>query len=184
MTRITAQGAILLFGTLLCFSTFAQTGKSFPGLVGTTLTDQEINLPVDTKGKFTLLGLAYSKKAEDDLVTWYEPVYNTFINKSSTPSLFDFDYDVNLYFVPMFTGASKAVSGKVVKKMQKNVDKKLQPYVLVYSGKIDDYKDYLDLSKKDTPYFFVLDKDGKIIYATSGEFSEDKLDQIEELVEE
>jgi 5-dehydro-2-deoxygluconokinase len=41
----------------------------------------------------------------------------------------------------------------------------------------------LDFEKKDIPYFFVLDKDGKIIFATSGSYSESKLDQIEEVIE-
>ena len=40
-----------------------------------------VDLPNDTKGKYTLLGLAFSKKSEDDLNTWVEPVYWKFIDK-------------------------------------------------------------------------------------------------------
>ncbi|MFN6943440.1 MAG: hypothetical protein ACK4ND_00725 [Cytophagaceae bacterium] len=169
---------------LLSFTNLAQVNKDFPEIEGTTLNDSIVNIPKDTKGKYTLVGMAYSKKAEDDLNTWFEPVYRTFIHKSDKPSLFAVNYDINLYFIPMFTGANKAVAGKATKKMKDGIDKKLQPYVLVFSGKMEDYKSVLNLGQKDVPYFFVLDKNGKIIYATSGKFTEDKLEQIEELIEE
>ena len=37
-------------------------GKMFPDMEAETVEDKKINLPTDTKGKYTLLGLAYSKK--------------------------------------------------------------------------------------------------------------------------
>jgi predicted transcriptional regulator len=45
------------------------------------------------------------------------------------------------------------------------------------------YKEALDFEKKDIPYFFVLDKDGKIVYATSGKYTSAKLDEVEEVLE-
>jgi hypothetical protein len=57
------------------------------------------------------------------------------------------------------------------------------PYILFYKGELKPYKDALDFEKKDTPYFFVLDKDGKIIYATSGKFTTPKMDEVEAVLE-
>lgn len=169
---------------LIAIDANGQVGQEFPTLEGITLTEEHVSVPEDTKGKFTLVGLAYSKKAEEDLETWMEPVYLTFIYKPAKPVLFRVEYDVNLYFIPMFTGANTAVEGAARKKMQKTVDPKLHAYVLLYKGALKEYKQKLDLEKKDTPYFFVLDGEGKIVYTTSGEYTDEKMAEIEALLEE
>lgn len=161
----------------------AQTTKLFPELKGTTLEEVNVTLPTDTKGKFTLLGLAYSKAAEVELQTWYQPIYSTFIEKSK-PSLFNESYDVNLYFVPMFTGVNQAATGATKKKMKEGIDKLLHKNILIYKGELKSYRDKLDFEKKDTPYFFVLDKQGNIVHSFSGKYSDEKLAKIEELIAE
>ncbi len=74
--------------------------------------------------------------------------------------------------------------GKGVQKAVKNVDPELLPRILFYKGGIKTYKEALDFEKKDTPYFFVLDKDGKIIHATTGKYSEKKMEEVEAVLEE
>ena len=168
---------------LIQLGSHAQIGKPFPELKGITLEDKNMVLPNDTKGKFTLLGLAYSKAAEQELLTWFQPIYTTFIEKAK-PGLFNESYDVNLYFVPMFTGVNQAASETARKKMKEGFDKSLLKNVLVYKGDIKSYKEQLDFEKKDTPYFFVLDKEGKIIHAFSGKYTDEKLAKIEALISE
>ncbi len=170
---------------ILCYATGqAQTGDQFPAIKGITLEDKTVTLPDDTKGKFTLIGMAFSKKSEDELNGWFGPVYNTFINKPKKPGLFDsFMYDVNVYFIPMFTGVNTAAMGTAKKKAMKGTDPRLMPYILFYKGDLKTYKEKLNFEKRDIPYFFVLDEKGKIIYTTSGEFTQEKLDEIEELLE-
>jgi hypothetical protein len=94
-----------------------------------------------------------------------------------------FTYDVNVYFVPMFTGVNAAATGTAKRKAIKNIDPQLLPYILFYKGELKPYKEALDFEKKDIPYFFVLDAEGKILYATSGKFTEQKMEQIEEVLE-
>lgn len=174
---------ILVFGVLLATISHAQIeGKMFPNMIAETVEDKQVNLPNDTKGKYTLLGLAYSKKSEDELNSWFQPIFETFIQKT-TGLMGSMGYDVNVYFVPMFTGINSAATGTAKKKAMKNVDPKLLPYVLFYKGKLEPYKDALDFQHKDVPYFFVLDADGKIVYATSGKFTEEKLEAIENKIE-
>lgn len=168
----------------MALTSFAQEGEQFPELEGTTLTDKTISLPADTKGKYTLVGMAWSKKAEEDLNSWMEPIYKTFMYKPEKPSLFSSDYDVNLYFIPMFTGVKAAAEGPVRAKAKKDMDKRLHQYVLFYKGSLKPLKEALDLDDKNKPYFFVLDDSGKVVYATSGAYSDDKLQEIEELLEE
>jgi hypothetical protein len=157
-------------------------GKMFPDMVAETVEDKKVNLPTDTKGKYTLLGLAYSKKSEDELNSWFQPVFDTFIQKT-TGLMSGMGYDVNVYFIPMFTGVNTAAEGTAKKKAAKNIDPQLLPYVLFYKGKLEPYKESLDFQHKDVPYFFVLDPKGKIIYATSGKYTEEKLEEIESKIE-
>ena len=177
--------SITLVVLLACFNlTNAQViGKQFPDMEAETVEDKKVNLPTDTKGKYTLLGLAYSKKSEDELNSWFSPVYNKFVKKA-TGLMAGMGYDVNVYFVPMFTGVNAAATGTAKKKALKNIDPQLLPYILFYKGELKSYKETLDFEKRDIPYFFVLDTDGKIVYATSGAFTEGKLDEVEEAIED
>jgi hypothetical protein len=147
-----------------------------------TVEDKKVKLPQDVKGKYTLLGLAYSKKSEDDLNSWFQPVFEKFIQKT-TGVLGGFGYDVNVYFVPMFTGINAAATGTAKRKALKNIDPQLLPYVLFYKGELKTYKESLEFDKKDVPYFFVLDPSGKIIHSAIGKFTEDKMDEIEAVLE-
>ncbi|HEU5148077.1 MAG TPA: hypothetical protein VFT90_15225 [Chryseosolibacter sp.] len=157
-------------------------GKMFPAMTAETVDDKKVDLPSSTKGKYTLIGLAYSKKSEAELNSWFQPVFGKFIQK--TNGLFSgFAYDVNVYFVPMFTGVNAAATGTAKRKAAKNIDPQLLPYVLFYKGELKSYKQALDFEKKDIPYFFVLDPEGKIVYATSGKYSEAKMEAIEEKIE-
>lgn len=169
----------------LVANVYGQKDKVFPSISGEDYKDKIITLPDDTKGKMTLIGMAYSKKSEDDLKTWFNPVYQMFIYKSEKPSLFEASIpDVHVYFLPMFTGINQAAAGTAKNKMIKGIDEKLLPYIIFYKGELKKYKDELDFEKKDIPYFFVLDEEGKIIYATSGAYSEKKMDSILGIIEE
>lgn len=157
-------------------------GKTFPDMEAETVEDKVVKLPSDVHGKYTLLGLAYSKKSEDELNSWFQPVFEKFIQKNK--GLFEsFGHDVTVYFVPMFTGVNAAATGTAKRKAIKNVDPQLLPYILFYKGDLKPYKDALDFEKRDIPYFFVLDKDGKIIYATSGKYTKGKMDEVEAVLE-
>jgi hypothetical protein len=157
-------------------------GKKFPAMIAETVEDKQVSLPESVGGKYTLLGLAYSKKSEEDLGTWFQPVFEKFIQKS-TGLLAGFTYDVNVYFVPMFTGVNAAATGTAKKKAAKSIDPQLLPYILFYKGELKPYKEALDFEKKDIPYFFVLDPTGKIVYATSGKYTDAKMDEVEGNIE-
>lgn len=162
----------------------AQLGGSFPMMEAESLTNQFVNLPADISGKYSLIGLAYSRKAEDDLKSWFEPVYNQFIYKNPNPGLFDFSYDVHCYFIPMFTGAKRPAYKKIMNKMKKTISDRFLPNVLFYKGTLKSYKTSLHFDGKDLPYFFVLDPDGTIVYTTSGRYSPKKMQEITDAVDE
>ena len=157
-------------------------GRAFPAMTAETVEDKAVRLPDDVAGKYTLIGLAYSKKSEDELNTWFQPVFQKFIQKN-TGLMSGFGYDVNVYFVPMFTGVNAAATGTAKKKALKNIDPQLLPYVLFYKGELKTYKEALDFEKRDIPYFFVLDPQGKIVFATSGAYTDEKMEEVEENIE-
>ena len=49
---------------------------------GKTIDQQHVTLPEDVKGKYTLLCFASSTKAQKDLESWLDPVYQKFIAKT------------------------------------------------------------------------------------------------------
>lgn len=149
----------------------AQVGKQFPTMDCSKLDGKEhLVLPLKETEKFTLIGLAFSKKSEADLRTWYKPIYDKFIAKPTNVLIADDPYDVELFFVPMFTGVNAAAAGAASKQMKKGVSPVIGDHILVFKGKLKEYKAALNMGKKDVPYFFVLDKDGKIAYSTSGPY--------------
>jgi hypothetical protein len=169
-----------------CPSAAQPVGKVFPDMGTRTLQEETVNLPGDASGKFTLLGLAFSKKSEDDLITWLVPVYEKFIGNESgtlTRLFADMTYDVNVYFVPMFTGINTPATKPAMKKALDKVDPRLHPYILFYKGKLKPYKETLSFKKKDIPYLFVLDERGEIIYTTTGAYDGRKMDEIEKILE-
>jgi hypothetical protein len=173
--RLLALSGLFYFGVT---TASAQVGKMFPALTGETLDDVKKSIPSSTKGKYTIICMAYSSDSENDLRSWLQPAYDKFIGQTELMG-----YDVNLYFIPMFTGLNIAGAGKAKKNLKEETDKELQPYVLFYTGEIDAYKKELGMDKKDVPYIFVLDKEGKIVYATNGVFTEKKMDELEDKLE-
>lgn len=176
--------AILISTFLFSTVCVAQVGNPFPELSAENVEDIEVSIPDDTNGKYTLVGLAYSKKAEDDLSTWYTPIYNKFVKSSEDAGIFAaFTYDINVYFIPMFTGIKAAAQGTAKNKTLKLADERLWPHILFYKGSLKPYEETLNFDKKKVPYFFVLDDKGVIRYATSGAFSREKMGEIEEVIE-
>ena len=106
--------------TCISLGCFSQEGNQFPTMEAESLSNQLVDIPKDLEGKYSLIGLAYSKQAEDFLKNWFEPIYNQFIYKNPTPGLFSFSFDVNCYFIPMFTGAKRPAYQKVMKKTPEN----------------------------------------------------------------
>jgi len=161
----------------------AQIGNTFPAMEAETLTHQELSLPDHLAGKYSIIGLAYSKKSEKHLKTWFSPAYNTFIHKPDKPSVFVGNYDVNCYFIPMFTGVKRAAYKSTMKKVEARIDKRLRPHVLFYKGDLKTYKKALKFSGKDVPYFFVLNPQGEIVHMTTGSHTSTKMQEIVDQVQ-
>ena len=166
----------VLFAALNCS---AQKGKAFPNTNGATLDDKEKSIPF-INGKSSILAVAFHRGAEEELKKWLNPLYNTFMVKSKAKTLdMSTVYDVNFVFVPMIAGVKM-----IADEYKSGTDKEFWPVVL--DTKKSDMKaaaTYLGITDRKIPYIFVLNKDGVVIDVQSGEYSEDKIDAIEEAME-
>ncbi len=165
----------------IIFSALAQNGTTFPELSGKTLDNKNLVIPQDTKGKYTLVGLAFSRKSEEALQSWLQPMFSAFIDERS---MWDTDaYDINVLFIPMTAGIQGMSADAIEKRLKQYIDPELHSKILLYTGSIDPMRKPLGLDKRDTPYFFILDENGTIVYSTSGEYSERKMKEIERKLE-
>ena len=144
--------------------------KDFPAMTGTSLDGKTINLPLDAHGKFALIGMVRSMKAEQDMISWIQPVYTSLAG--------DGFFQVKMYFIPM-TGGIEGTSVETVKrKLKEAMDSSLYKFVFVYTGPIQEYVSKLGMKDKDLPYLFVVDPRGKVTYTESGKYTSQKLEAI------
>jgi hypothetical protein len=169
--------AILFIST----TAIAQEGEQFPSIEVVDLNEESMTIPEDTEGKFTLVGVAFSEDAQEDLYTWSQPVFSKFMDENNLSSLV---YDPQVKLILMFTGANKLVYKKAKEKITEGTDETLKDNVVLYKGKMEDYRDDLNMKKRKKPYFFVLDREGTIIYTAEGAYDEDVLDEVGDLIEE
>ena len=172
----------LIKSPLLLLLVFALNGsaQTVPSFTGETAENKSVTIPSDTKGKFTFICFAGSKGAQKDLEGWLDPVYNKFIAKTG---LMDEFYDVNIYFIPVFRGANATMTETIKRRFRESAQKDLWAHVLFTQSELKEVSDALQMRSDDIPYFFLLDKDGSIIYRTSGAFTEKKFDDIDEKME-
>jgi hypothetical protein len=74
-------------------------GKTFLLMDVEAINDSKVKLPYSVMGKYTLLGLAYSKMAEEELMDWFEPFFKKFVLKTRG-LLQGFGHEVNVFFIP------------------------------------------------------------------------------------
>ncbi|MCD6068437.1 MAG: hypothetical protein K0S33_3263 [Bacteroidetes bacterium] len=179
---------ILCVCIALSINAFAQKakGKPFPDLTGETFAGKTVNLPKDTKGKFSLIGVCFSKDAEDDLKGWLNPVYNAFVMKKDTTQFMSMaeNYDAHFYFIPMLNKVNQIFEKGSKEKIRNGTDKGFWPYLLFYNGAIKPYKEDFEITDSKIPYFFVVDKSGKIVHVESGKYTAKKMSAIEDFFSE
>ena len=170
-------GILVLAATLTCS---AQKGKTYPYTVGSTLENKGTSLP-QKNGKYSIVAIAFTKAAESELKKWLNPLYNTFMVKASGPKTIDVStvYDVNFMFVPVIGGIKK-----VMEDFKATTDKAYWPYVMdTEKTDMKDVELILNVKDRKIPYVFVLDKNGIVVDVQTGDYTEAKIDAMEEAIE-
>ncbi len=168
---------LLLYFVCILSNIFSQT---VPAIKGETIDNKNISIPDDLKGKYSLICIASSMNSQKDLEGWLDPVYQKYIAKTG---LMDDMYDVNVYFIPVLTGTNLSFATSMKKKFKENAQEDLRPHVLFCTENGKEVLSALNINNTDVPYFFLLNKDSNIIFRTSGRFTEEKFDAIDDLIE-
>ena len=171
------KGSFALFAVL--FSGIISAQQRFPTLSGETAEGKQVSLPLTSSKGYTIIGLAYSQKAQPALEDWFEPAYLRFVAKHG---LFAGAYHCDIFFVPLFTGMNKAAYEPSMRRFRKSTSPQVVDHVVFVKAELDQLKEALDLTSKDQPYFFVLDKEGRIIHRVHGAFTEEQLEAMEEVM--
>ena len=177
------KSIIVLVLFCACFSILlsAQTGESFPDIDVLDLNDKTLSIPKDMKGKYSLIGVAFSEDAQEDLYTWSQPVFSEFMDDNNLSSLV---YDPHVHLILMFTGANQLAYTTAKQKIIEGTDESLTDNIVLYKGAMENYRKTLKMKDRKKPYFFVLDKQGKIIFVTSGRCTAKTLKEVGNLIEE
>lgn len=173
----------LLIATLFLsyFSVHAQVGNPFPVIDVLDLNDEALTIPNDVKGKFSLIGVAFSEDAQEDLYSWSQPVFSEFMDDNNLSSLV---YDPHVHLILMFTGVNQVAYNKAKEQIIAGTDESLKDNIVLFKGAMEDYRKTLKMKDRKKPYFFVLNKSGKIIYVASGRYSAQVLKEVGELIED
>jgi len=164
---------------ILSLNIFAQKGKMFPLVTGTTLDDKLTSVPMKN-GKYSIVAIAFSRDAEDDLKKWLNLLYDNFMKKEKTGN-FDMAelYDVNFVFIPMISGFKK-----IAQDFKKGTDKEFWPHIMdTEKTDVKELQKQLGVEDNKIPYFFVVNKEGKIVEALNGKFTDEKLEKLEDAIE-
>lgn len=156
------------------------SAQQFPTVPCETLNDQKVVIPKDVKGKKTVVAIAMSAKAEKALRAWNTPLYNSLIADGMGGLMGGRMYDANLCFVGMVRGIAKLATSEIKERTKKSTEKKLYDNFMITEQNVDEFVKVANVKDKSEPQFFVLDKDGNIIYHTSGDYSDAKLNAITE----
>lgn len=170
---------IISIFTVYSFASYSQV-KEFPPLTGHTLEGKSISLPLAGTKKFTIVGLCYKRSAEEDLKTWIQPMYETFVadaNKNDFGDVRNY-YDVNYFFIPLISGFKKAASD-----FKASTQQDLWKNVIDCDTDIKVLKSQLKPSDENVPYFYILDTNGKIVEVVSGKYTEAKMDKIQDKID-
>lgn len=171
---------IYIFPIIIFSIPLLMYSQTIPEINGITAENKQIKIPQELRGKYSLLCFASSQKAQADLESWLNPIYQKFIAKTG---LMDDAYDLNLFFIPIVTISNTAFANSMKKKFMENTQADLLPNILFCRGNEEEILQKLNMLKSDIPYFILLDKNAKIIYRTSGRYTEEKFDAIDELIE-
>lgn len=161
--------------TIVCFHLTAKAQVAyFPAVTCENMNGEQKVIP--QQGKYQLMVIAFGKQNEKELQSWLQPLYDKFIAKTS---LIDFIFDADLYLLSILNGLEASAAKANKNKIKQEVDEELQPKIFLFQGDQEKLLKDLNIDSKQL-YVFLMDANGKIIYKTSGKYSEAKMEAIED----
>jgi ATP10 protein len=145
----------------------------FPTISAKTLANRCVTFPKETQGKVGVLFVAFEQGAQSEIDTWVDPVINNYLN----------DDRVSYYEIPMISGAYKPVSRFIDGGMRGGVPSKLHDRTATFYGKRSAFFSSMNISNRTHAYLFVLSREGRIVFRSSGSASAEQVADTIEAIE-
>ncbi|MFP4620693.1 MAG: hypothetical protein ACLFM7_05245 [Bacteroidales bacterium] len=148
--------------------------SKFPAIEAETLSGEKITFPDVTKGKYAFILIAFKRQTQGEVDSWLDPFIKEFGKRKS----------VTFYEIPMISKNWKWMSGWIDAGMRAGVPKAKHDHVATYYGPLSKYFSHFNVEDTGTVYVFLLDKNGNIIYKTSGPADDYKFSELRRILNE
>jgi ATP10 protein len=135
----------------------------FPTIRAKTLAGQCVTFPDALAGRVGIVFVAFQQSAQSQIDTWLDPVISDYLNKK----------DVSYFEIPMISGSYRLVSRLIDSGMRSGVPDSLHARTATFYGERSAFFKTMGITDSTRAYLFVLSKDGRVVYRTSGRSSED-----------
>ncbi len=163
----------------LCFLlgySFQGFTQQFPNLTGNRFDESRVEFPRNTK-KYTVLLITFGKKGTESASTWIDPLVQKFIRKSG---MLDAFFDADLYALTMVNAAEWNIIRSQESKIKSEIPSEIINNVLYSTSDCTPLLSVLGENAKSTSTLILLNNEGKIVKQIQGEFSEKKMEALED----
>jgi ATP10 protein len=145
----------------------------FPTVRAKTLAGRCVTFPAATKGKVGIIFVAFEQSAQTQIDSWVTPMLSNYLDQA----------DVSYYEIPMISGGYKPVSRFIDSGMRSGVPSDLHDRTATFYGNQSVFFETMKIVDSTRAYLFVLSRDGRIVYRTSGASTDDHVREAIEAVE-
>jgi len=165
--------SVFLFLISGCSTTYSNkdiTGKIFPEVTGQSLEKEQVNIPKDFNGKFTLLLVGYKQNSQFDIDRWL-------IGLDMTETL------VDVYEIPTIQGLfPRMFSTMIDNGMRKGIPKELWKGVITVYEDGDTVQAFTGNEAPNNTRVILLDENGTISYFYDRGFSVGALNKLRNIL--
>ncbi len=169
---------LTLISLIVSFSLFkGSIAQNLPEISCTGISNTSHTFPFVDEAGTKVIFVIFNIKAEKEIDGWVNPLYQKFIQKSGLlDAMIDADFKTLTFLNPIQYSELKASGNKIDSQVPKELTE-LSYYSKEQKSVIQQLLD----SKSDTSVL-VISETGNLLGFVCGEFTEDKLEQIEELI--
>jgi hypothetical protein len=171
---------LLIIFFLLALTQKLSSQTKLAEFTGTDLNGYKVDFPKDILGKKSLVGFAFSRKSQEDLESWAQPVYDEFIDKESLASLV---YDANVYLIIVFNAANASFKGKLEKELKENILVEFFGNIILCEDDSKYIRTLMKIDNEDIPILYALNEKGEITHHTVGHYSDRKMEVLSSFLE-
>jgi len=152
-----------------------QKTLNFPNVSGSNLEGQKLILPKDFEKKLNIVVIAFRREQTDLTDRW----------TGSLEEIERKNLTIRFYELPVLSRSYSPLRWWIDGGMRAGIaDKKARKRTItVYTAKTS-FKNQLAIPNEETIYIFLVDKSGKILWRSVGDFNEEKIQQLRHSLEE